>query len=105
MLDVNIMIHRFPDLKELGRFTSLKHNIYFAADPTPLDVENSAYAGGPTMRSPGSVHYISYYRRATCSCFPSQPLQQLFLHAGMNFVFMPYRPHSKPYEAHFQSTQ
>ena len=53
------MIHRFPDLKELGRFTSLKHNIYFAADSTPLDLDNSAYAGGPTMRSPGSVHYIS----------------------------------------------
>ena len=35
--------------KELGRFASLNNNIYIAADPTPVDIDHSALAGGPTI--------------------------------------------------------
>ena len=28
---------------------SLNHNIYIAADHTPVDVDHAAHAGGPTM--------------------------------------------------------
>ena len=32
-------------LKQPGRFTSLNHNIYIAAYPTPVDVDHAAHAG------------------------------------------------------------
>ena len=31
-------------LKQLGRYDSLNHNIYFVADPTPMDVHNNEHA-------------------------------------------------------------
>ena len=30
-------------LKQLGRYASLNHNIYIAADPTPVDVDTVTY--------------------------------------------------------------
>ena len=36
-------------LEQLGRSVSLNHNIYTAADPTPVDVVHAALLGGPTM--------------------------------------------------------
>ena len=36
-------------LKQFGWLASLNHNIYIATDPTPLDVDHAAHAGGPTM--------------------------------------------------------
>ena len=35
--------------EQLGRSVSLNHNIYTAADPTPVDVVHAAHLGGPTM--------------------------------------------------------
>ena len=32
-------------LKQLGRYASLNHNIYIAADPTPVDIDHAAHAG------------------------------------------------------------
>ena len=39
-----------PGLKrQLGRFASLKHNIYITAVPTPVDVDHAAHAVGHTV--------------------------------------------------------
>ena len=38
-----------PTFKKLFRFASLKHNIYIAADRTPVDVDLDAHACGPAM--------------------------------------------------------
>ena len=32
-----------------SRFASLNHNIYIAANPTPLAVDHATHAGAPTM--------------------------------------------------------
>ena len=35
--------------KQLGRFASLSHNIYIASNPTPVNADHAANAGGPTI--------------------------------------------------------
>ena len=41
----------YPDgLKQMDRHASLNHNIYIAADPTPVDVDHAAHAGHSIVR-------------------------------------------------------
>ena len=40
--------------KQLGRYASLKHNIYIAVDPTPVDVDHAAHACGLPLFNQGN---------------------------------------------------
>ena len=51
-----------PLKTQSSRFVSLNHNIYIAADPTPVDLDHAAHAGGPTMCIPSEFWRHTYFK-------------------------------------------
>ena len=48
--ECHLQMNENVKLKQLGRYASLIHNIYIAADPTPVDVHHAPHSSHCVMR-------------------------------------------------------